>query len=233
LSVKHSAGIPANHAHHDRLLVTRLAADDAYPGEAEQARALVEHCSDCARLAHDIRALSAATAATGAPRRTRDFSITAEQAQRLRGSAVERFLRRLAAPGLAPARPLAGVALSIGLVLAVVGAVMPATSNQPLAGDAARLEASNRAEYQPMATSLPPSQPLPGSIDDRSLSEFGAAAEDGDVLGAQAFDVAGRDVAADMREPLIYGGLGLALASLGVLLLIVAARRRLHDPLLR
>jgi hypothetical protein len=233
LSVNNRAGLSASHAHHDRLLVARHAGDDAYPGESEQARAQVERCPDCATLADDIRTLSAATGALGAPPRTRDFRITAEQGQRLRGTTFERFLRRLAGPGLAQARPLAGVAMSIGLVLAIVGAAMPASTVPFAGGDADQFEMSRGAENQPLATSLPPSQPLPAAFEDRSLAEYGAKTTEGDGLGAQAFDAAGRDVAADMREPLIYGGLGLALASVGALLLIVAIRRRLHDPLLR
>ncbi|CAN5775852.1 hypothetical protein BH23CHL7_BH23CHL7_06230 [soil metagenome] len=227
------AGLSASHAHHDRLLVARHAIDDAYPGDSELARAQIERCPDCARLAEDIRTLSAATGGLGVPPRTRDFRITAEQAQRLRGSTFERFLRRLGGAGLAPARPLAGVALSVGLVLALVGAAMPASTVHFPGGDAVQFEMSSGAENQPMATSLPPSQPLPRAADDRSLSEFDVKTTDGDGVVTRAVDAAGRDAAADMREPLIYGGLGLALASLGALLLIVVIRRRLHDPLLR
>ena len=54
MSVTNGAGIPANHAHHDRLLVSRHAADDSYPGEVEQARALIAQCADCAALATNV-----------------------------------------------------------------------------------------------------------------------------------------------------------------------------------
>ncbi len=115
----------SEHRRHDRLLVARFAADDSYPGEIESAKALVASCTECAALVGDIRLLSTAVAAIPTPRRPRDFRLTAEQADRLRGSWLERLMRRLAAPSSAMLRPVAGVAMSIGLVLAVVGA-MPA-----------------------------------------------------------------------------------------------------------
>ncbi len=115
----------SEHRRHDRLLVARFAADDSYPGEFEAAQALVAGCAECAALVDDIRLLSVAVAAVPTPRRPRDFRLTAEQAERLRGSWLERLMRRLAAPSSAMLRPVAGVAMSIGLVLAVVGA-MPA-----------------------------------------------------------------------------------------------------------
>ena len=58
-----------------------------------------------------------------APRRTRDFRLTAERAEKLRGTAFDRFLRRLAMPNLGLLRPVAGVGVALGLVIAAVGGV--------------------------------------------------------------------------------------------------------------
>src|SRR6187549_2020 len=102
------------HRKHDRLLVTRFAMDDAYPSERDEARLLVQSCPDCAALAADIRQISNATGQIPVPARTRDFTISAEKAEELRGSRLSRWLRGFAAPGWGMAlRPVAGVALSI------------------------------------------------------------------------------------------------------------------------
>ena len=111
------------HDRHDRLLVTRFAVGDAYPGEVELAKELVRHCADCAALAADIRLIAARTADLPVVRRPRDFRISAAQAERLRGSWLERLLRSFSAPGWGLARPLASAALVVGLSLAVIGAL--------------------------------------------------------------------------------------------------------------
>jgi hypothetical protein len=234
LSVNRTAGIPATHARHDRLLVSRFAAGDEYPGEAEQARALVAACAECAGLAQDILALSSAAAQLGAPGRPRDFRITPEQADRLRGSTFERLLRRIAAPGLAPARPLAGVALSVGLMMAVAGAALPAAGG-PM--DDMTFQRAG-AEGVPMATAdygEPAAQPWPEATKDAETTN--GAEQPRDVTPSDDRPVLVEEdsyaAAADMREPLVFGGLVIALASLGVLLLILLARRRVQDPLLR
>ena len=76
--------IPASHAEHDPLLVAALAAGDLEPAERELAEALASRCSDCALLAADLRAITAASAALPARTRPRDFSLRAEDAARLR-----------------------------------------------------------------------------------------------------------------------------------------------------
>jgi hypothetical protein len=99
--------------------------DDAYPSEQDDARQLIDSCADCAALAADIRQLASATSQLPAPKRTRDFTITAEQADKLRGSGLSRWLRGLSTPGWGALRPVAGAALSIGIVMMVVGATLP------------------------------------------------------------------------------------------------------------
>jgi hypothetical protein len=118
----------SEHRRHDRLLVTRFAMDDAYPSETAEARQLIDSCAECATLAADIRALSSSMAQLPAAKRTQDFTITADKAEELRGSRISRWMRGLAAPGFGMLRPVAGVALSIGLVMAVVGAALPNTA---------------------------------------------------------------------------------------------------------
>jgi len=122
-----------SHDRHDRLLVTRFAVGDAYPGEVARAKELVERCTECAALAADIRLIAARTADLPVVRRPRDFRITAPQAEQLRGSWLERLLRQFSAPGWGVARPLASAALVVGLSLAVIGALPLGTASSSAA----------------------------------------------------------------------------------------------------
>lgn len=227
--------IPPDHARHDRLLVTRLAADDAFPSEEAEARALIDACHDCAALAADIAAIRSLTAELPAPRRTRDFRLSTEQAEKLRGSGLQRLLRRLAVPGVAQLRPVAGAAMSLGLALAVVGAALPVPQAPPEQNAAIfRVDASSEEEAAAPGQdsgegSLPASGPEidTGSNGGVSPQEVPVA---GDNFGAYG-TAAGETSFA--RELLIYAGLLLALLSLGVLLAVTLARRRGTDPLLR
>jgi hypothetical protein len=147
----------ADHARHDRLLVSRFAMDDAYPGERDEALKLTESCADCATLAADIRLLSASMKQLPSPRRDRDFSITPEQAERLRGSSLTRWLRAFTGPAWTTVRPLAGVALSIGLVMAVIGSVVP--NYAPASGDALSVESAAPSSLLRAAPQAAPPQP--------------------------------------------------------------------------
>jgi hypothetical protein len=239
-SVHRNAARPSpDHARHDRLLVARFAAGDAYPTELDGARALVEGCSHCAALADEIRLLMDATAALPAPRRARDFRISTEQAEALRGSLLDRLLRRLATPSLAPLRPVAGVALSLGIVLAVAGAALPGITPEGEMGHTLSGEWAVPAMPAPGAEPVPEpdSAPaygdngargngaagVPDSVDARRFAQ----GESSDMAALQAAD------SGTMRVLLIYGGITIALVSFGVLLLAIIARRREGDPLIR
>lgn len=115
--------MPSDHRRHDRLLIARYAADDSYPSETEEARAQIAACAECAALVDDIKILSRVVATARTPSRPRDFRLSPEQADQLRGTWFERLMRRFAAPGIGALRPVAGVALSIGLVMAVAGSL--------------------------------------------------------------------------------------------------------------
>lgn len=227
---------PRDHARHDELLVARYAAADAYPGERAKARELVEGCPDCAALATDIQLVSRATAGLPAPRLRRDFRLTPEKAQELRGTFLDRTLRRLAAPGMAAAlRPVAGVALSLGIVLAVVGtglpqAALPAAAPADQPAPAALEGAENYAlGATPAADSLAPG--APGEEGDERPPKQRSSAAGGEDDRITTLDAdAGLDAAGN---PLFYAGVLIALGSLGVLLLIWLAHWRGRDPLLR
>jgi len=249
------------HAGHDQLLVARYAANDAYESELDEARRLVEGCSVCAAVATDIQLISRATAGLPAPRRRRDFRLSLEQAEELRGSFFERLLRRLAAPGMTAAlRPVAGVALSLGIVLAIAGtsaglpqAALPASAPdqemyalEDAAGTPAAGAPAGQDPGQPAHSPVPHAAPgeapalqpggAPGptgrGVTTNEENEY--RIDDIDDGGIEPPETADTLTAADTGgNPLIYAGSLLALASLGVLLLSWFARRRVRDPLLR
>jgi hypothetical protein len=142
----------SEHNKHDRVLVARYAAGDAYASETDDAKRLVDNCHECAALAADIKLISARTSQLPAINRPRDYRISPEQAGKLRGSWFDRLMRGLSNPGFAVVRPLAGAALAIGFALVVIGA-LPISN---LAGGAvpeANPGFTNQAAH---ATSVPP-----------------------------------------------------------------------------
>lgn len=133
MSRRHIAPPGADHSNHDRLLIARYAARDVDAAEAGTAETMVAECTDCAVLIADLVTITRTVAAVSTPRRTRDFRISAEQAAAVRGSFLERILRRFAMPSTAVLQPLAGAAVAIGLVLVVVGGTLPGMSRAPMA----------------------------------------------------------------------------------------------------
>lgn len=238
----------SEHRRHDRLLVARFAMDDAYPGERDEVLKMIETCAECAALAADVRTVATAMPRLPVTPRTRDFTITAEQAERLHGSGFSRWLRTLAMPGWASLRPVAGVALSIGLVMAVVGAGMPDT---PPAAEfrsdsgAAPADAQAPESITPMvnAPGDRPGQegqfeaeiaretqdPVTGNLD----SAYVAASPGADGDGAQRAQLAQSPPADPARDLLVYAGLIIAALSLALLALAWTARRYFADPFLR
>ena len=101
-----AAPVPADHASHDTVLVAAYAAGDLAGTELEAAAALVATCASCAALHRDLRAIAAALPELPAPRRTRDFRLTPEQAASLRPAGWRRILAPFAGPRFAFAAPL-------------------------------------------------------------------------------------------------------------------------------
>lgn len=125
---------PAAHASHDELLLARLYGGDL--DELERADALTQmaECDECAALFADFGTIAGATAAMPVPTRPRDFSLTEDDAARLR-----RTVRaRPAIFGAGLRRAFGGSLAALGLV----GAVL--TGSASLLGQAAA-PASNMA----------------------------------------------------------------------------------------
>ena len=158
MTVPNSRSLSAEHNRHDRLLVARFAAGDLEGNLQHEGQELVRRCSECAALAADITAISKSVAKMPAPRRTKDFRLTTEQADHLRGSRFDRWLRTITGSGWATVRPVAAVALSVGLVMSAVGA-LPLLS----AGAAASPTDALQLEQGPVAAGQPPAEATGGS----------------------------------------------------------------------
>ena len=196
---------PLDHEQHDPLLIAQLAAGDPLIADQQQLAAhLVAHCAACASLAADLRAVSAAVAWEPLPPRRRDFRIDAERAERLRGSPLRRFLRRLSFPETTALRPAAVGILSIGLLFMVAGAVWPgndpvpvppAPAASPAASPAAALQLEMPAEAPAGESAI---VSAPGTDAGVPGTERGAPGlEDNAAVEAEAFSAA--DVQADDR----------------------------------
>ncbi len=250
--------VRSEHRKHDRLLVTRFAMDDAYPSERDEARSLISSCPDCAALAADIRQLSSSVGQLPVPARTRDFAISSEKAEELRGSRLARWMRSFATPRWGTLRPVAGVALSIGLVMVVVGTALPSTlpavenEGAPL-GAPLTVRATDNAQQPPLVPeSTAPALEAPGVAGEPPTGRNGAevfesASQDPisqqyDAAYASPEPVVGGEVETlsvtqptrdTSRDLFVWAGLAVAVISLGLLALAFVARRYFADPLLR
>jgi hypothetical protein len=242
MAVRNSRSAASDHRRHDRLLVARFAVGDAEFGHEREAKELIRHCSECAALAADISAISKTVAKMPAPRRTRDFRLTPEQADKLRGSGLERFFRAISGSGWTIARPVAGVALSIGLVMSVVG-FLPTLGGGAASGPTSDLEqvvagAPTPGGQIPLQPTTMAGAPAEGSSRDTVADGLSNAYLD-EKTEAPADHAARpplpavRETGVDSRDLLFIGGLALSVLALAGLALIYAARRRFTDPLLR
>jgi hypothetical protein len=172
-----------DHARHDQLLIAALAAGDLAAADRTRAQAQLEHCSACAELARDLRAIATSTSPENLPIRPRPraFILEPADAARLRPAGLRGVLRRLAGPGFTFTRPLAAGLTTLGIAVLVVAA-LPATL--PLAGSPAGAPSGPQEEARDQDTSseystnggppapsaaagrvdeLPSASPMPGS----------------------------------------------------------------------
>jgi hypothetical protein len=116
---------PSVHAEHDAALVAALAARAADLSDAEHATArdLVASCTGCADLLADLVTVQLAQAATSTPRRPRDFTLTAADAERLRSTGWRRALGFFGSARDGFTRPLAAGLTTLGIVGLLVATV--------------------------------------------------------------------------------------------------------------
>ena len=127
---------PDAHAGHDSLLIAAYAADDITTADRRIAEALIDSCTSCAQLADDLRLIAAATRALPAPARPHDFTLSPEQAARLRRTSWRSLANRLAWVRGGFGRTLAAGLTTIGLAGLLIG-TLPANFNLGLGGSAA------------------------------------------------------------------------------------------------
>jgi hypothetical protein len=152
------SGLPDGHALHDRLLVARAADGDLDAEDRAGADALMAACAECRALAGDLAALRVTASTLPAARRPRDFRLSAEQAERVRGGFLRRVLAPLGGPAFAFVQPLAGVVAALGLFLLVVNSLPMAMSGATGGATEPQMAAEGGASAvaSPGSTAVPP-----------------------------------------------------------------------------
>jgi hypothetical protein len=144
------------HAAHDGELVATLVDRTIDPADRRSAEALIEACHDCATLHADLVSLAIATKGMQVPSRPRDYSLTPDDAARLRRGGWRRLVAAFGSSRDSLSRPLAIGLTTLGLVgVLVVGAPSALQVDSPTAGSAAasgqRIEAAEAAGLEPSA----------------------------------------------------------------------------------
>lgn len=245
--------LSAEHRRHDRLLVARFAVGDAAFGQDHEAADLVRRCNECAALAADIRAISGSVAKLPAAPRPRDFRLSTEEAANLRGSRLDRWLRTITGSGWATVRPVAAVALSVGMVMSVVG-VLPGLSaaapgpvqpvsapvdlgQQPSPEQTADIRSSSGGPFAtPDSAEIFPGGVASQPTADLNISDaYVKPTPAGEPQPGQSneFSKSLPGTGPSLRDALLLAGLVVTVLALAVLALLYAARRRFYDPLLR
>jgi hypothetical protein len=243
----------AAHASHDPALVAALAARqtgaDVTDAERAAARELVASCGACADLLADLVALQVALPTMSTPARPRDFSLTPDDAERLRAGGWRRVLGFFGSARDSVTRPLAVGLTTLGLaglLVATLPSIMGsggATAALAPVGSEVQGGAAGAAPAAPSAAPLASaaaSAPNEAVSTDRSTvaeAQPGATEfeQEGAFSGAEG-SAAGRDVAGDsallsiqddasgLSVLFVVAGVML-IAGLGLFLLRWSARR--------
>ncbi|MEA2611029.1 MAG: hypothetical protein QOG32_755 [Chloroflexota bacterium] len=105
----------AAHPGHDTLLVASLVDQPLAASERAAAEALVANCASCAELHADLLALQAATRALPTPERPRAYTLSADEASRIRRGGWRRFVAAFGSSRDMLTRPLAAGLTTLGL----------------------------------------------------------------------------------------------------------------------
>ncbi len=201
-----------DHELHDPLLVAQFTAGDQLdPDQQRLAEQMVSTCGACAALANDLRAVSGAVAWEPMPPRRRDFRISPEQAEELRGNPFTRFMRRLTLPQTRVLRPAAAGVMSLGLLLVVAGNAWPgdefvidtvvpaeapaaiieervATTAAPLAESAAEAVGARSEAAAPELDAVGASESLDDSLEQAGAEDRAAQKSLAETRDENAFD---------------------------------------------
>jgi anti-sigma factor RsiW len=226
----------AGHATHDLTLVAaRSTREPALSTtEAAAADALLAACTECADLYADLVALASALPTAAAPRRTRDFTLTAADAERLRPRGIRAWLARIGSPRDTLSKPLA-----IGFTTLGLAGLLVATAPSVLTGGAggaalAPAEAAPSAAPASVAENLAMSAaPSASPVDDGNVfngsdssdpARATTAPGDGPSIATPSDEVAVRDDASGWSILVVIAG-SMLILGLGLFALRWSARR--------
>jgi hypothetical protein len=239
------------HVSDDRLLVVRDAAGEPLdPSERARLEQLLASSPEVRELRAELELIARATADAAVPARVRDLRLTPADAARLRPSRLTRFLGRFAMPGGGALRPLASATLTVGLVLAAAGTMIPSLGSDSGTGGAESFRAAtsaaaadrsdrNAAEGAITRQGGPATEDVrsPGTEQGPEVGEtqvFLAASPAPSATADHGETLVIADVAARSGpwSALVVVGLLLAVVGTGALALSVLVARRTGDPLL-
>jgi anti-sigma factor RsiW len=191
----------APHPRHDRLRIAEAAdrTGGPLPGLTQ---ALLAACAECARLHADLLALASALPSAGAPRRTRDFTLSAADAERLRPRGLRRWLGLVGTSRDTITRPLAIGFTTLGLAGLLLATIPGSFSLGAGAATGGAPERAGAAESA--AAAAPSAAPSAAAL---SMSAEPSPVDNGEVFnGSDSSDAAPQgtqpvsDIAAE--EPL-------------------------------
>jgi hypothetical protein len=211
------------HEGHDALLIAAYTAGDLEEDDLQRAVTMIARCDDCSALAADLGSIASATASLPAARRSRDFTITPEQAADLRKGGWRGVLSGLTSPRSVFAPRLAGALTTLGvagLLLASLPGMTPQAGGevQVMGQPADRNAIVQEASPAPQGGQAPPGeydQQRPGFVEDGTGTRNDTAAEpkagEGvhpDAARMEATDQ-GRLLLVALSSALLAAGLGI------------------------
>ena len=188
------------HASHDTILVASLADHSLAASEREAADALVAACGLCAALNADLVALSAATRAMSTPTRPRDYTLTPDDAARLRPTGWRRWVAAFGTSRDAFSRPLA-----VGLTTLGLAGLLVATVPSVLLQGSATSAPSGAQDTTGNAGGAP------GAVTDAGAESASRSADPGAPAAAPSADYAGPVAASAQPTPVVSDRNGVAI----------------------
>ncbi len=185
----------AAHASHDTILVASLVDHSLPATERAIAEAQVASCGLCAALYADLDALRTATRALPTPARPRDYSLTPDDAARLRPGGWRRLVAAFGSPRDAFSRPLAVGLTTLGLAGLLVASVPSIMVGGATSGAAPVLDNGAGA----------PATDRPGDVTVNAPETGGGQPAPGAAAGAPSADPADRFVASARPVPVASG----------------------------
>jgi hypothetical protein len=175
------------HAAHDEMLVASLADHSLPDAERAAAEVLVASCRDCADLLADVVALRAATLTMPTPTRPRDYTLTADDAARLRSRGWRRLASAFGTARDSFSRPLAAGLTTLGIAGLLLASLPSITGG--ITSGAGTLSAVGAA--LPLGPRLAAPDTTSGSENASGAPAVPAAAPTAGPSGAKSVDAGG------------------------------------------